>query len=160
MLFPSATKRIIDCWWESLPIMLWTWKQVAWRSPTWFLQVNQNLHVARITYFPLCTSAHSHPLKKKEKREEGKEDVNAQQTGGEKRQLCAIFFFFFVLAGNQALLDYVIKCIEIQVSPLSPSSILFSTVMWVQRTAAVGKKRAEGQSHFRPERTWCFEGKS
>lgn len=46
-----------------------------------------------------------------------------------RRDNCVLFFFFFVLAGNQALLDYVIKCIEIQVSPLSPSSILFSTVM-------------------------------
>lgn len=47
-----------------------------------------------------------------------------------RRDNCVLFFFFFfVLAGNQALLDYVIKCIEIQVSPLSPSSIFFSTVM-------------------------------
>lgn len=100
---------------------------------------------------------------KKERKERGRERGRKCPTNwrGEETIVCYFFFFFFfVLAGNQALLDYVIKCIEIQVSPLSPSSILFSTVMWVQRTAAVGKKRAEGQSHFRPERTWCFEGKS
>lgn len=121
--FLMLQEKVMDCWWESLAMMLWSWKKIAWRSMIWLLHVHLNLHVAKMT--PSLPSPCSHlppkptPPKKRE-RKRGRKDVNAPQMGEGKRQSYAISFVF---AGNedqnQIALDYGIKCIEMQVLPLS-----------------------------------------
>lgn len=72
-----------------------------------------------ISLFAPSSQTHS-PQKKKRERKRGRKDVNAPQMGEGKRQSYAISFVF---AGNedpnQIVLDYGIKCIEMQVLPLS-----------------------------------------
>lgn len=106
---------VIDCWWVALPVTLWTWEKVVWRS---------SIQVCKKSSFPPNSLAPNPPEQqqedKKEREKKGRMDVKSPQIGEGKRQSHTIPFVF---AGNeeqnQTELCYAINHTEIEAPPLS-----------------------------------------
>lgn len=155
---------VIDCWWESLLVTLWTWKQVIWRS----IQLHQvclNLNVVRMLTSLLLIvlspfSPHKKKKKEREKREEERMWSPHKLQRGRDNPILLLLSLQEVRNKIRLSRANVINHIEVRVPPLS--SLLSSFLQSHEyRECSCGTEGSrECQSHFRSERTWYFEGKT
>lgn len=145
--FLMLQEKVMDCWWESLAMMLWSWKKIAWRSTIWLLHVHLNLHVAKM--IPSLPSPCSHlppkPTPPKKKREKKRKKGCQCSTNGRGEETITRYFFCLCRKwGSKSDCARLWDQMYWNASSTSLiSSICFSAVMWVQRSAAAGQEGVE-----------------
>lgn len=145
---------VIDCWWGSLPVTLWTWEKVVWRVIFDFLLESE---YCKNSSFPPNSLASVLPLPQRKKKR-----MWSPHKLERRRGTHILFMLSLQEKRNQISLSWAVQSIilksEFHLSHLL--YLLFCSHVSAEKCSSGTEGSRECQSHFRTERTWSFEGKS